>query len=165
MKRYICMVLILTLFLSGCAGMQEKKDDTVTFYYIRSEYRYGTDSDIIVGEERDYAGSRTSLSYLMAMYLMGPAEEELATPLPAGTRIHQSEIENGIVKLHLSNNADTLSPEEFTLACACLTLTCLDITDAKAVTVICSDRSLTMNRDALTLFDDFSAKEPTEETQ
>ena len=95
---------------------------------------------------------------------MGPTSEELRSPLPSGTRIH-SEIQDDQILLTLSDDALTLSDLDYSLACACLTLTCLDITDADSVTVSCGDRVRTMTQESLTLYDETETFAPTEETK
>ena len=45
------------------------------------------------------------------------------------------------------------SDAEFSLACACLTMTCLEFTDAESVTVISGSRSVTMDESLLTFSD------------
>lgn len=165
MKRFAATLLILSFFLGGCQLLVPRDNDPITFYYLQSDFSYGHDADVIVSEVRESAGHRRDLSYLMALYLMGPAEEEHLSPLPAGTRIFKTEEADGMVKLHLSETALTLQPERYTLACACLALTCFDLTDAQSVTILCSDQSITISRNSLTLNDDSAANYATEETQ
>lgn len=165
MKRFTALILIIATLLTGCRFLVPHDDDPITFYYLQSDFSYGLDADVIVSEVRESAGHRRELSYLMALYLMGPVEEEHLSPLPAGTRIFKTEVADSSVKLHLSDAALSLSPERYTLACACLALTCFDLTDAQTVTIICTDQSITMSRSSLTLRDDSAANQTTEETQ
>lgn len=163
MKRLIVITLVFCLFLSGCTVFGERIKEPVTFYYLRSEYQYFASDGVIASEEREAAGHRDDLSYLMALYLMGPSTDELKTPLPRGTRISQpKQTPEGIV-LQLSDAAAALTDADYSLACACLALTCFDLTDANNVTINCAERSVTMSRDALSLYDD--SMTATEETQ
>ncbi len=57
-----------------------------------------------------------------------------------------------------------MTDTEFTLACACLTMTTLSITGGDEVTITSGSRSVTMSRDSLTLIDDSTAS-TTEETK
>ena len=57
------------------------------------------------------------------------------------------------ITLYLSDTAATMDDMEYSLACTCLSLTCLDLTDAASVTITSGNRSITMNRNTLTLFD------------
>lgn len=165
MKRLTAALLVLLLLFSGCAGEQAQDEHTVTFYYLEKDYPYDGQGTVIVPEERQTDGSRRDLTYLLALYLMGPTEEEHVMPLPSGTRIYGSLQDNGNLLLQLSDRAKNLSDSEFTLACACLTMTCLEFTDAKTVTVQLGDRSTTMGADSLTLLDTSGVYPAAEETQ
>lgn len=160
MKRLTAMLLLLSMLLCGCA---DRLKEPVTFYYIREAYE--TDmSDLIGSELREASGHRDDLSYLMALYLMGPADEELRSPLPAGTRIHFAELQNNTVILQLSDLPESMTDVQFTLACGCLTLTCLEITDAESVTIMSGDRSVTLDKDTL-LLQDLTTKNHTEDNK
>lgn len=164
MKRLISLALVLCLMLSGCGTSGERIMEPVTFYYLQSKYSYGSEGAVIASEEREASGHRRDLNYLLALYLMGPSSEALISPVPQGTRILSVEQEGTTIQLSLSDAAGTLTDAEFSLACACLTLTCLDLTEVEAVTVTCGSRSVTMSHENLTLFDSSMAA-ATEETQ
>lgn len=153
MKRFFSLILILSLSLSGCSIFGERFKEPVTFYYLRSEYQYFSQNGVIASEEREASGHRDDLSYLLALYLMGPADEELVSPLPRGTRIFKAEQAEDGIHLHLSDTAATMDDTEFALACACLSMTCLDMTDSNSVTIDSGERSMTMLRDTLLLND------------
>lgn len=149
MKRLVSLFLITVLLLSGCA---EQLKEPVSFYYIRSGYE--TDmTNIIAAEQRESSGHRGDLSYLMALYFMGPADEELLAPLPGNTHLLSATIDGSMVTLQLSDTSDSVTDAHFTVACACLTLTCLELTGAETVTIISGNRSVTLGNDDLLLRD------------
>lgn len=159
MKRIFCLILPICLLLCGCG---ERIKEPVTFYYLRSAYQEDM-SDVIASEEREAGGHREDLAYLLALYLMGPSEEGLESPLPKGTKIFTvSETDEGIL-LHISDTTETLTDLQYSLACACLSMTCLELTDAPQVTIASGERSVTMSHDTLTLYDGSTAA-PTEDT-
>lgn len=160
MKRFTALAILLSLLLTGCA---ERLKEPVTFYYVRNGYEEDM-ADILRSEQREAAGHREDLSYLMALYLMGPADEDLRSPLPRGTNIFTSEYRDSMVTLRISDTTKTMTDAQFTLACSCLTLTCLELVEAESVTVVSGDRSITMNADSLTLKDHITGTQ-TEETQ
>ena len=164
MKRLISLAFLLCLTLTGCGKFGERIKEPVTFYYLRAEYQYGSDSGVIGSEEREASGHRENLSYLLALYLMGPSGEDLVSPIPRGIRFLSVEQADTLITLNLSDTASALTDAEYSLACACLTLTCLDLTEAETVTVTSGSRSVTMTRDNLILYDS-SMTAPTEETQ
>lgn len=153
MKRCGMLILAISLFFSGCGFFTEHIKEPVTFYYLKSEIQYFSNEPVIASEEREASGHRHDLSYLMALYLMGPTEEELVSPIPRGTRIFKAlQTEEGI-SLHISDTAATMDDISFSLACTCLSLTCLELTDAPAVTITSGERVITMSRETLTLYD------------
>ena len=59
-----------------------------------------------------------------------------------------------------------LNDAQFTLACSCLTKTCLDVLDIQEVTITSGERSITLTEADMLLYDDgLPAEETTEETQ
>ncbi len=164
MRRILGVFLLFCLTLSGCGLSGERLTDPVTFYYLQSDYFSGGQESILAPEEREAAGHRQDLVYLLALYRMGPSTKGLVSPLPRGTQITVSGQDGKAVQLSLSENAEKLTDAELSLACACLTMTVLDLTGAEKVTVTCGSRSVTMSRENLTLFDGSTAVS-TEETQ
>ena len=162
MKRFICLTLALLFLLSGCAAAQLR--EPVTFYYPRIQYRYGTADGVIAQERRESTGHSGDLSYLLSLYLMGPAEEGLRSPLPKGIVLLSSAIEEGEVQLTLSDSSRLMTEAEFSLACGCLALTAMEITGLDVVTIESGDRSVIITAEDLTLYD-YSATAATEETQ
>lgn len=163
MRRFFALLLVGCVLLSGCSVFTERMKEPVTFYYLRTEYAYFTQDGVIAWEEREASGHRNDLSYLLSLYMMGPSGDSLKSPLPAGTRILKIEQTGESVSLKLTDNISTMTDMEFTLACACLALTCFDLTDAEAVTISGGERSLTMDRDTISLYDRSEAA--MEETQ
>lgn len=159
MKRYFAMFLLIPLLLTGCGN---RLKEPVTFYYIRSGYAADM-SSVLGSEQREASGHREDLSYLMALYLMGPADEELQSPIPSGVSIVSAEQKNNSIIVHLSESSDSMTDAQYTLACSCLTLTCLEITDAEYVTINSGDRSLTLRADSL-LLQDLTTGNRTEES-
>lgn len=152
MKRFLFSLIILSCLLSGCQKLGEHIKEPVTFYYVKSTYQKDL-SDAFAAEEKEASGHRDDLSYLMALYLMGPADENLESPIPAGTRIYIAENNAYNVKLNLSDTEKTLTDAEFSVASACLAMTCLELTDTQTVTVSSGSRSVTMTSSNLEVSD------------
>ena len=55
--------------------------------------------------------------------------------------------------VNLTGDPGSLSPTQKTIACACLTLTCLDLTEEESVMIFWGDEIISMDRSVLTLFD------------
>lgn len=153
MKRLCALLLIGCLLLSGCSGFAERIKEPVTFYYLRSEYLYFIEDGVIASEQREASGHRDDLSYLLSLYLMGPSEESLVSPLPKSIRILKTEQSDTGIVLQLSDTSNTMDDIAFSLAGACLALTCFDLTDADTVSITSGERTLTLGRDTLLLYD------------
>lgn len=164
MKRLLCVLLALGLLFSGCAIAGQGPREPVTFYYLRSDFRYGQADGVITGEARESAGHAGELGYLLGLYLMGPADESLRSPLPQDTRLLELTQGAEEVRLTLSDTGKALTESAFTLAAACLSLTVMELTGTKAVTIESGQRSVTMTAENLTMFDDSAAAVATEET-
>lgn len=160
MKRIVAMILLMALLLCGCA---DKMREPVTFYYVRDSFEVDM-SQVIGTEQREASGHRDDLLYLLALYLMGPAEDSLVSPLPSYTTILSAEQMDSTVTVQLTDTTASMSDGQFTLACSCLTLTCLEITDAEYVTIISGNRSVTLGKDSLVL-QDLTTGAGTEEIQ
>lgn len=163
MKRMTALILAVSFLLSGCASFGERIKDPVTFHYLCSNYTEDL-CCVIVSEQRESSGHIGDLPYLLALYSMGPVSEEMKSPLVTGTRITAAQ-EDGHILLELNDACAILSDMDFSLACACLTLTCLDITGAESVTIRCGERAKTLDRSMLTLADTPVQTALTEESQ
>lgn len=162
MKRTVCM-LLLALCLCGCTLSGESMKEPVTFYYVREQYK--ADMSQAIGTEiREAAGHREDLAYMLRLYLLGPTQEGLVSPLPRTILVQSVQVQGRTVFLTLSDTDGSLSDGEFSLACACLSLTCLDLTQARRVTIVSGSRTVTMSQENLALFDSGPAaatEEPT----
>lgn len=154
MKRFLSCILIAVLLLSGCGTSAERVRDPVTFYYMRANPEALRNAEsLFVGEVREASGHRDDLSYLMALYLMGPTAENLRSPIPRGTKVNGITLVENTVEISLADTERTMTDIEYTLACTCLSLTFLNLTNAQSVTVTSGERSITMGSNTLVLAD------------
>lgn len=158
MKRLLCFALVMILLVSLLPGCSEQLKEPVKFYYLKASYQEDMDCPVM-GEEREVAGHRDDLKYLLTFYLMGPIGKDLCSPLPRGTLLYSLSQEGKSLTIEISNTAALLSNSEFSLACACLSLTCMGLTDAENVTVVSGSRSLTLRQDNLLLSDTVKPEE------
>ena len=157
MKRLVCAALAATL-LFITFGCRQQMKESVTFYYLNSAYQETMDSPI-VGEEREVAGHRDDLKYLLSFYLMGPISKDLASPLPRSTLLYTVSQEGTGLTIAITNTSALLSDSEFSLACACLSMTCMGLANVENVTIVSGSRSLTISRDNLLLNDTVTPEE------
>lgn len=164
MKKQLWILLALAMLLTGCTSEGQRLKEPVTFYYLMDSYQFGEEPKVFATDLREGAGHRHDLSYLLTLYLMGPSQEGLASPLPKQTRILSLSQTLHTIQITLSDTSDILSDIDFTRACACLTMTCTQLTGIGTVTVESGSRSVTMTQDTMLLFDD-SLRAAQEETQ
>ncbi len=161
MKHLTARLLIfaLLLCLAGCAAQQQQPQQPVNFYYRQNPDSIRFDTPIVLPERRDAADYPEDLSALLALYLRGPAADTLVSPFPPGTRLLSVKLEDALVVLQMSAGFADLHGMDLTIACACLTMTCLDLTDAQQVRISVPDalldgaKSVTMDRSALLLLE------------
>ena len=163
MKHFLCLLMLFSLCLSACSITGERIKEPVTFYYVRENYQKDM-NQVIASELREAAGHRDDLPYLLALYSMGPAKEEFISPFPRNTRIIPVTRTDNSIELSLSDDMLVLSESEFTLASACIAKTCMELTDVQEVTVLCSDRRISIRKDNLLLFSDMVLN-PQEDTK
>ena len=157
MKRVFCLFLCILLLLSGCGFTPEEQGNTV-FYYCRTEYSYDGAQAVIVPERREISENASDLKNLLALYLVGPLSEGLTTPF-LGTKLISANEENGHLLIKLTNPNTPIGDAQFSLACACVSMTFLELTDLTQVTVVCGDRTATMSQDNLLLYDSITSTE------
>ena len=167
MKRAVCLLLCgcCLIALCGCSVFPSGSGEPVSFYYRRADYQYHSSENVIVPEQREISGHGGDLQYLVALYLVGPLDDSLILPFPKETRLLKLEESGDSLLLTLSGNGDSLSDSAFSLACACLALTCLSFSNAEEVTIAGGERTMTITPDNLLLTDDITGRtETTEES-
>lgn len=167
MRRLTSLVLtaVLVFALPGCGRLKDSEKDSITFYYQRAEFLYGEEDSVIASETREASGHAADLSYLLSLYLAGPLDEGLVSPFPRGTRLLSVQEEDDTLLLEISDTEDSLSESRFSLACACLTMTCLELSAAGNVIITSGERTITMTRDSFLLSDGTVPETTTEETK
>jgi len=164
MKRLLCLLLSLTLLLAGCR-FASKAEAKTTFYYCRTEYSYGEKYGVISPEQREISANTSDLKNLLALYLVGPLDEELTSPF-IGTKLLSATAEEGHVMIELKDTGKVMTDVQFHLGCACMAMTCLEFDAFSQVSITCGNRSATMDRDNLLLYDSITPIETTtEDTQ
>ena len=153
MKRRLTAIFLLCLLLCGCDLFSRTSQEPVLFYYQRADYVLGEANGSIDAEERDGTGHITDMDYLLRLYLAGPMNEDLTSPFPADVQLTSIRTGQNMVTVTLTGSPDILPEAQKTLACACLTLTCLDMAAEENVMIFWGDEIITMDRSCLTLFD------------
>ena len=140
MKRFIPILMILALLLSGCSSGQDESKDSVMFYYLQSRSEAETydaffSQGAIGAEKRDISGHRQDLNYLIALYLHGPMNDLLESPFPSDCRLNGIKTDADRLIISLDTELSGMSEIDITVAFACLAKTCMELTDAETVQI------------------------------
>lgn len=154
----IIAALLLLCTLCGCSGPFLKSDAT-EFYYLRGEISYAGSTGVIASETQDIPDTNEPIIQILKDYLAGPDDNDLISPFPEGIEIINVTLAEGSLLLEFNDRLSELSGMDLTLACACITKTCLGLTDATSVTIRAEGAALdgaaqiTMTADSLVLLD------------
>ena len=101
MKRFAVLLITFSLMLSfsSCGAEKESPSDAVHFYYVRSDFEYHSEDNVIVAEQRELSGSKDDLSYMLTLYMLGPIKENLVSPFPSRARIIDIKEEDGSISI------------------------------------------------------------------
>lgn len=163
MKKAIPLLLCVLFLLTGCKQNENTAQDTVRFYYCKNSETFSVGESYIISEER--AITENDLTELLGIYLKGPESTEYRTPFTNSLSVISCETVEDTVFLTLSNPIARLTGSKLTVACACISLTVLDYTQAETVVIRAQDalldgnETITMSRDQLIIFDADSQKQ------
>lgn len=144
MKKWIPLLLAV-LLLAGCALSQEEKPaETVNFYYPASAIAYGSEGSVIGVEARDAEALEGNLDQILELYFQGPADESLTSPFPKGTALRQWSIQWDTMVLTVSPELAELTGLKLSLACSCLTKTCLELAEVTSVRIFSGGKNLSV---------------------
>ena len=158
--RILVFLLAMLLLLTSCSS---KPREGTLFYYCRDpeQYRYFEEDGVIQPESRDLLNHRNDLRYMVSLYLAGPMEEGVILPFTKATKLISAEMRENTIYIELSGHNKILTDSEFSLACTCLTLTCMNYMPCQAVSITSGERSLTMDAQSMLLYDDLPRQETT----
>lgn len=158
MKHFRLLILLLGIaLLCGCTG--RLGSDGMQFYYLCSEVEYNSPSGVITPVTANGVDRSAPLDQILEQYLSGPDNDGLLSPFPEETKLLSVEQKDDTIYLVFNARLGSLTGMDLTLACACLTMTCLDLTDAANVSIraegamLDGAQQITMNADSLVLLD------------
>lgn len=162
--RCLSLILVLLLLLSACSFITPK--NIVSFYYPRSSLQSsdGNSQLFYSVENREITDDAKNLRYLLSLYFKGPLGNNRTSPFPADTHVVTLDQHAGQLYIQLNDEFGHLSGMDLTIACACISLTCFDLTDAERVTIITPASEnypaveITLSREDLTLLDSVTGK-------
>jgi len=137
MKHFFCVILILFLCIPalGCQSDTKRIDTPANFYYRRSEIGYWSENGVIQAETRDISGVEQAPEKILSLYLDGPVSEEYRQIFPGSLTLISMQITDTTATLHLSDSLHQLSGVDLSIACACLSMTVMDLTGTETVLI------------------------------
>lgn len=166
MKRYLLWFLIVLLLFASTGCNQGSTDflEPVNFYYcndIAADDPSGNAFyNIFVAEVHEGAGYTDNLQALLSLYLQGPIDASLVSPFPAELQIISVEEADSKISIVVSNELASLTGLDLTIACACLSMTVMELLPCDSVQISAESalldkhRAITMTQDLLVLIDD-----------
>lgn len=142
MKKKVLLLLAAALFVSlwGCAAREEASSGVVV-WYAGDVSVWNGDSKAV--SSLPYEGENVTVDSLVAALAAGPeGTDGLLSPLPAGTRLLGWTLENGLLRLDLSAEYESLAGMALTVADYCLTLTLTQLPGVERLNITAEGRVL-----------------------
>ena len=160
MRKLLSILLCLALLLPilGCTE-ENQPEKPVNFYYRRAEIAYKDDSGVIAAEQRESAGHEGDIRYLLFAYFDGPLSDQFRQVFPENLSVISLHYAENTAKITLSFHLAQLSGMDLTIACACLTMTIIELTGVESVQISAAGalldeyQSITMDKDCFLLLD------------
>ena len=169
MKKFFVWILAFAMLfpLLGCAEDAPEIIDPITYYYRRAEVSFESKTGIVAPEVRESQGHENDLNYLLNQYFSGPNDKALQRTFPLGTQLVSISVSSQHTVILVSGHLANLKGIDLTIACACITMTLMELTgtqlvEIKADRALLNDaESIIMDMDSLLMLDD-SAMDPAE---
>ena len=143
MKKCFILLLILCLLLAGCVQQQPSLITTLKFYYPLQVADYTLGASYIQPELREGAGVDKSLKNMLNLYLKGP-KDQITFQMPFRYNTQVVSISRGSTMLDITLNRGfaNYTGLDLTIACACITMTCMELTDVTVVRIRAENTTL-----------------------
>ena len=166
MKRIICLILVLATLtlLCSCKENNEEILEPVNFYYRKADITFGCDDGVIGAYIAESAGCN-GMEEILQLYLQGCNDSQFNDFFPSGTMLKEAKVQGQTAYLTLSSDFARLTGTDLTIACACLTMTTMELVD---VTFVCinangvpmdGSMNITLSRKDLILLDTTQPKD------
>lgn len=167
MKRLLCMMLALItiLIFCGCTTDDPVNSADVSFYYIKTELEFSSDTPVLVRLARNIDLPEGNYGEIIRIYLNGPTTYDCVSPFPGGTELVDWHIDGERAYVILSPHMGTLTSVEQTVASACLARTVFELTHADSVQIkvngglICGKESISFHADSFAFFDSMTPED------
>lgn len=139
MRRIVPLFLLLTLLLSACAEAEIKSDtDLITIYYASSDSV--KDKSVSIGREtRRAERALDTLETALGAVMGRPQSVGLKSPFAEGVTLLSHDINEGVLKLHMSDTFADMREGDKVIARACLALTLCGLEGIESISVFVGD--------------------------
>lgn len=151
MKKFLCFILIsaISLGLLGCTPETDKIEKPVSFYYCKDPIDFDSPDGVIAAEIRESVNYR-SHAKLIDRYMRGPNSDTLVSYFPYDTKVINMSVSNNTVTVEVSEYLSKVTGIELTLACTCLAMTLMDLTNTDTVK-ISAENALLDGKEVITI--------------
>lgn len=139
MTALLCASLLLG---SGCTSTPRSEGGSTEYLVYYSALADPDSQYAVAGESHTIPAQEETISALLALLLEPPETPGLTSPLPAGLRLLEWQLEEGQLHLDFSEQYYTLSGVDMALADACLSLTFCQLEEVSDVYVTVEGREI-----------------------
>lgn len=135
-KKLAAFAAILALLLA--IGCQQKTDQETMVSPVRFYYKTADAAEFTGAtgyELREIAGHEEDYTWILDQYFLGPQSEGLTAPFQRTTALLSAELSGTQLRLTVTESLAELTGMDLTLACACITLTCLELPNVESVSI------------------------------
>ena len=135
MKRIIVFILLIamTVCICGCGNRGSEMIKPVNVYYCRETVDHSSDLGIFAPIQLDIGEWDGRMLAFINFYISAPVRDGLRSPFPTGAGITSIEYLDNALRVQLNPLFARLSTGELTVACACISLTLFELTNANSV--------------------------------
>ena len=147
MNRMISLLCLICLLFSLCA-CQAESEPGCEFYYLQptEPHTIGTGGSVLAAEFREIDPDVMSAKELIRLYLEGSVSDGFISPFPPGTTLERISIDDGHLRVLLSDEFSSLEGIAQTLASTCFCRTCFSLFDLQHITIQSQNESNTYSR-------------------
>lgn len=152
MKRIIFFFLAITLVLSfcGCKGKPDSIEQPASFYYLEAN----AEKNVFAAEIRETKQFSNDLQAIADDYFSGPTGDAYVNVFPADLHTVSVEIQDAKLILTVSDELSLLSGLDLSIACACMGMTLLEITECTQIEILTQTQPLDGKSSILLTLDD-----------
>lgn len=144
-RRISALLLAFALLLfCGCGQQPSSKDmvHPIRFYYKVTDDRYEATGQAMECEWFETQGHKDDYPWILNAYFDGPSGQQLLAPFPKSLELLSVQRDGESLRVNVSEELSQLSGIDLTMACSCITLTCLELDGIETVSITANGASM-----------------------